>query len=43
MKKMFCLNCKRRCEVSEDIKMVICGCGYQMIEEPQNQKLEVSK
>lgn len=32
MKNLRCDNCKRTSEVSNNVKMVLCGCGYEMKE-----------
>ncbi len=36
MKKFKCPNCKRETEVEGNMIMVICGCGYEMIEQVIN-------
>ena len=40
MKKFKCPNCKRETEVLGDMIMVMCGCGYKMIEQMPNEKDE---
>lgn len=33
MKKYKCPNCKREVEAEGDTIMIMCGCGYEMVEQ----------
>ena len=38
MKKFKCFNCARNTEVMGDTVMVMCGCGYEMVEQIPDKK-----
>jgi len=40
MKTYQCPNCKRKVEVEADTVMIICGCGYEMVEQTIGNKKE---
>jgi len=33
MKEYKCPNCKRTTKVLIDVVMIVCGCGYEMVEQ----------